>query len=63
MASVINLLNRSLMETEEKEKAIHSKNKEILTLRERIEKSTSMDSIEKQEILLSLDSIIVKENI
>lgn len=63
MASVINLLNRSLMETEEKEKAIHSKNKEILTLRERIEKSNSMDSIEKQEILLSLDRIIVKEKL
>lgn len=63
MASVINLLNRSLMETEEKEKAIHSKNKEILTLRERIEKSSSMDSIEKQEILLSLDRIIVKEEL
>ncbi|WP_017416496.1 RelA/SpoT domain-containing protein [Clostridium tunisiense] len=63
MASVINLLNRSLMETEEKEKAIHSKNKEILTLRERIEKSNSMDSIEKQEILLSLDRIIVKEEL
>jgi len=63
MASVINLLNRSLMETEEKEKAIHSKNKDILTLRERIEKSSSMDSIEKQEILLSLDRIIVKEKL
>lgn len=63
MASVINLLNRSLMETEEKEKAIHSKNKEILTLRERIEKSDSMDFIEKQEILLSLDRIIVKEEL
>lgn len=63
MASVINLLNRSLMETEEKEKAIHSKNKEILTLREKIEKSNSMDSLEKQEILLSLDRIIMIEKL
>jgi len=63
MASVINLLNRSLMETEEKEKAIHSKNKEILTLREKIEKSNSMDSLEKQEVLLSLDRIIMIEKL
>jgi ppGpp synthetase/RelA/SpoT-type nucleotidyltranferase len=63
MASVINLLNRSLMETEEKEKVIHSKNKELLKLREKIEKTNTMDSKERQDILLSLDRIIMKEDL
>ncbi|MEG0771974.1 RelA/SpoT domain-containing protein [Clostridium sp.] len=63
MASVINLLNRSLMETEKKEKAIDSKNKELLKLREKIEGTNTIQSKEKQDILLSLDCIIMKEDL
>ncbi|EQB86021.1 hypothetical protein M918_16370 [Clostridium sp. BL8] len=62
MASVINLLNRSLMESEEKEKAVYSKNKELLGLKEKIESINSMDLKEKQEILSTLDRVIINED-
>jgi len=64
MASFINLLNRSWTQMEGKyERIIDYKNKQIEELKNRIEKTTTIEDKEKHEILSSLDNIIMKHDL
>jgi ppGpp synthetase/RelA/SpoT-type nucleotidyltranferase len=64
MASFINLLNRSWSQMEGKsERIIDYKNKQIEELKNRIEKSTTIEDTEKKDILSSLDNIIMKDDL
>jgi ppGpp synthetase/RelA/SpoT-type nucleotidyltranferase len=64
MASFINLLNRSWTEMEGKyEGIIDYKNKQIEELKNRIEKTTTIEEREKHDILSSLDNIIMKDDL
>jgi ppGpp synthetase/RelA/SpoT-type nucleotidyltranferase len=64
MASMINLLNRSWESMEKKyEGIIDNKNAEIEKLKGRIDKLTSLETKDKEELLLSLDKIIMDENL
>ena len=64
MASFINLLNRSWTQMEGKyERIIEYKNKQVEELKSRIEKSTTIEDREKHDILSSLDSIIMKDDL
>lgn len=64
MASLINILNRSWSNMEEKyENIIENKNREIEKLKEKIELSSSLDTVEKSEILLSLSRIIMNDKL
>jgi ppGpp synthetase/RelA/SpoT-type nucleotidyltranferase len=64
MASFINLLNRSWTQMEGKyEGIIDYKNKQIKELKDKIEKTTTIEDIEKRDILSSLDNIIMKDDL
>jgi ppGpp synthetase/RelA/SpoT-type nucleotidyltranferase len=64
MASFINLLNRSWTEMEGKyERIIDNKNKQIEELKNKIEKTVTIEDKEKQNILSSLDNIIMKDDL
>jgi ppGpp synthetase/RelA/SpoT-type nucleotidyltranferase len=64
MASLINLLNRSWTKMEENyDRVVNDRNREIEELRERIIKSGTVDSRDKQDILLSLDRITMKKGL
>ncbi len=64
MASLINMMNRNWTEMEEKyERIIDNKNREILKLRDMIQSSTNIEVEDKQEILKSLEKIIMKEDL
>ena len=64
MASLINLLNRNWTEMEEKyERIIDLKNKQISELKGKIEEKTTIDGKDKQDILSSLDSIIMRDDL
>lgn len=64
MASFINLLNRSWTQLEGKyERIIDHKNKQIKELKDRVDKATTIENKEKQEILASLDSIIMEDEL
>lgn len=64
MASFINLLNRSWTQMEGKyQRIIDNKNDQIKELKNRIERASTIESAEKQEILSSLDSIILEDEL
>lgn len=64
MASVINILNRSWTEMEEKYKRIlDNKNKEIVKLKKNIAETISLDEKDKNDILLSLDNIVMNDDL
>lgn len=64
MASFINLLNRRWTQLEGKyEGIIHNKNKQIEELKKKIEKTTTIEDKDKIDILMSLDNIIMKDNL
>lgn len=64
MASFINLLNRNWTEMEEKyERVINSKNSKIKELKGKIEQKTTIDAKDKQDILSSLEDIIMKDDL
>jgi ppGpp synthetase/RelA/SpoT-type nucleotidyltranferase len=64
MASFINLLNRSWTEMEGKyERIIEYKNKQIEELKNRIEKTATIEEKEKHDILSGLDNIIMKDDL
>lgn len=64
MASFINLLNRSWTQMEGKyERIIDYKNKQIEELKSKIALATTIEEREKNEILSSLDKIIMKDDL
>lgn len=64
MASLINLLNRSWTQMEWKyEHIINNKNRQIEELKNRIEKAPAIEDQVKQDILSSLDNIIMKDDL
>ena len=64
MASLINLINRSWIQMEGKyERIIDYKNKQIEELKNRIVKTTTIGDGEKQDILSSLDDIIMEDDL
>jgi ppGpp synthetase/RelA/SpoT-type nucleotidyltranferase len=64
MASLINIINRSWNEMEGKyESIIDNKNKEIMKLKGKIEKSGTIEDNDRKDILLSLDKIIMKDDL
>jgi len=64
MASLINLLNRNWTEMEDKYRGIiDSKNKEIKELQEKIEEKTTIEAKDKQDLLSSLENIIMKDDL
>lgn len=64
MASMINLLNRSWNTMERKyETIIDNKNREIEKLKGRIEQISSLGANDKEDIMLSLDKIIMDEHL
>lgn len=64
MASLINLINRSWNEMEGKyESIIDNKNKEIMKLKGKIEENRTMEDKDRKDILLSLDKIIMKDDL
>lgn len=64
MASLINLLNRNWTEMEEKyESIIELKNKQIIDLKNKIEEKTTIEQKDKNDILVSLESIIMEDGL
>lgn len=64
MASIINIINRSWNEMEDKyESIIENKNKEIMKLKEKIEESDAINNKDRKDILDSLDKIIMKDDL
>jgi len=64
MASLINLLNKNWTEMEEKyESIIELKNKQISDLKNKIEEKTTIELKDKNDILASLDSIIMEDGL
>lgn len=64
MASFINLLNRNCSEIEEKySNAISLKNKQLQELKYAIQQKTTIHENDKQDILSSLDNIIMKDEL
>lgn len=64
MASVINTLNRSWSEMESKyEKVIAYKNNEIMKIKEKIQEAGYIETNDKEEILSSLDRIIMRDDL
>lgn len=64
MASFINLLNRNWTEMEEKyERVINLKNSQIKELKGKIEQKATIDEKDKQDILSSLEDIIMKDDL
>lgn len=64
MASFINLLNRSWTKMEDKyNRIIDFKNKEIEQLKEKIQQTSTISAKDRQDILSSLDRIIMKDGL
>ncbi|MDP4145651.1 MAG: RelA/SpoT domain-containing protein [Bacillota bacterium] len=64
MASLINILNRSWTEMEAKyERILDYKNNEIEKLREKIENADTIQQSDKEDILASLQKIIMKDDL
>lgn len=64
MASLINLLNRNWTEMEQKyEKIIEFKDSQIKALKHKVNNKTTMEEKDKEEILSSLDNIILKQDL
>lgn len=63
MASLINMLNRNWTEMETKyERIIDEKNNEIKELKDKIEQKVTIEKEDKEELLSSLDNIIMKND-
>lgn len=64
MASLINIINRSWTEMEQRyEKIIDSKNKDIMKLKERIIDTSDMKEKDRKVILASLDNILMEDEL
>jgi ppGpp synthetase/RelA/SpoT-type nucleotidyltranferase len=64
MASLINMLNRNWTEMENKyERIIESKNRQIEELKDRVKEKTTIEENDKQDILLSLNNMVVKDDL
>ena len=64
MASLINLLNRNWTEMEDKyRRIIDLKNREIKELQDKIDQKTTIETKDKQDLLSSLENIIMKDDL